>query len=204
MSSSRDTGPSEPYSIEDEGIVEAALDAAYDAWDEVAPTRNPTGMNVTAQIEWAGVIDRARNGVRTTRLTGLNLGALRTPLQKARQANARAEAAQPATSYTAKGWHAQLRALTTSARGSDLADRAGLDPSARTLRGWLAEDRAPSKANQERIAAAYEGLRTVGVEEAQARAVEANHQLAEKLNAVVTEEYGQQVRFRDIARLFFR
>jgi hypothetical protein len=204
VSSSRDTGPSEPYTIEDEGSIEAALDAAYEGWDEAAPSRNPTGMNVTAQIEWAGVIDQARNGVRTTRLTGLNLGALRTPLEKARRANERAEAAQPATSYTAKGWHAQLRTLTTSARGSDLADRAGLDPNARTLQAWLAEDRAPSKANQEKIAAAYEGLRTAGVEEARARAVEANHQLAERLNSVVTEEYGQQVRFRDISRLFFR
>jgi hypothetical protein len=202
--SSRDTGPSEPYSIEDEGTVEAALDAAYDAWDEVAPNQNPSGMQVTAQIEWAGVIDRSRNGVRTTRLSGLNLGALRMPLERARRATERAEAAQPATSYTAKGWHAQLRALTVSARGSDLADRAGLDPSARTLRSWLAEDRAPSKANQEKIAAAYEGLRTAGVEEARARAVEANHQLAEKLNAVVTEEYGQQIRLRDITRLFLR
>jgi hypothetical protein len=198
------TGPSSDYNVHDEGTVEAALDAAFAAWDDVAPEQNPTVMHVTAQVEWAGVIDRARGGVRSTRLDGLNLGALRAPLEKARRANQRAESAAPAQSYTAKGWHAQLRALMGVSRGSELADRAGLNPTTKTVLAWLSESRAPSAANQARIAEAYSGLRTAGVEEARGRAEAANHALAEKLNSVLTEEYGQEIRLRDITRMFLQ
>lgn len=61
------------------------------------------------------------------------------------------------TSYTAVGWHAQIRQLTGHSRGSAAADAVGLDPTARTLRRWLAGNE-PTKANQERIAAAYRRL----------------------------------------------
>jgi hypothetical protein len=196
------TGPSTDYNAHDEGIVEAALDAAFAYWDdEAAPGQEPTVMHVTAQVEWAGVVDRARGGVRSTRLDGLNLAALRPALDAARKASQRAERAEPARSYTAKGWHAQLRALVSVNRGSELADRAGLNPTAKTVMAWLSESRAPSAANRARISEAYSGLRTAGVEEARTRAEAANHALAEKLNGVLTEEYGQEIRLRDISRL---
>jgi hypothetical protein len=198
------TGPSEPYSENDEAAVADVLDDAFAAWDDQAPDQNPSAMHVTAQIEWAGVVDRARGGVRSTRLDGINLGALRKPLEEARRANQRAEAVAPARSYTAKGWHAQLRALVSVGHGSDLADRAGLNPTRGTLTAWLSETRAPSKANQARIAEAYGGLRIAPVERAHGRAEAANHALAEKLNAVLTEEYGQEIRLRDITRMFFQ
>src|SRR4051812_12138451 len=60
-------------------------------------------------------------------------------------------------SYTAVGWHAQIRQLTGHSRGSAAADAVGLDPTARTLRGWLAGSE-PSKANQGKIHAAYRRL----------------------------------------------
>jgi len=200
------TAPASEYDIYEEGIIEAALDAAFDDWDDATPTQNPTAMHVDARVQWAGDFDRANNGRRQVNFDGLNLGALRGPLQKARNANARAERAGeagPARSYNAKGWHAQLRALTGSSHGSKLADRAGLDPSARTLRAWLSEDRAPSKANQARIAEAYAGLRTAGAEDAKDRAIKANHELANKLNSVLSDRYEQDIRLFDITSLHF-
>lgn len=58
-------------------------------------------------------------------------------------------------SYTATGWHAQVRKLTEHSRGSWAADQAGLDVKHRTLVDWLAERREPSPANQTRIRDAY-------------------------------------------------
>lgn len=58
-------------------------------------------------------------------------------------------------SYTAKGWHAQISKLTSSPRGYLAAEKAGLSVNHRTLVDWLAERRAPSRANQEKIARAY-------------------------------------------------
>lgn len=57
----------------------------------------------------------------------------------------------------AKGWHAQLSELTRNSPGQAALQQAGVEPGAgaRNWRAWLAEDRAPSKANRERIADAY-------------------------------------------------
>lgn len=60
------------------------------------------------------------------------------------------------SSYTAKGWHAQISKLTSSPRGYLAAERAGLSVNHRTLVDWLAERREPSKANQSLIAKAYQ------------------------------------------------
>jgi hypothetical protein len=62
------------------------------------------------------------------------------------------------TSYTAKGWHAQVRALTNTAAGRVAADAAGLSPSARTLMGWLSQSQTPNAANRSAIGAAYRSL----------------------------------------------
>lgn len=58
-------------------------------------------------------------------------------------------------SYRATGWHAQLRALYDSSRGSAAADAVGFNPNPTTVVRWLAEQRAPSKAYQAQISAAY-------------------------------------------------
>ena len=68
------------------------------------------------------------------------------------------------TSYDARGWHAQLRALTDTRAGREAADRAGLAPTARTLLGWLAETTTPNKANREKIAQAYGAEGDAGVQ----------------------------------------
>lgn len=60
------------------------------------------------------------------------------------------------STYGAKGWHAQLRALTGTERGLSFADAAGLSPSRRTLLGWLAESQTPNAENQRKIQQAYE------------------------------------------------
>lgn len=59
------------------------------------------------------------------------------------------------SSYTAKGWHAQISRLTATQAGYKAADRAGLNVTERTLKDWLAERREPSPANQALIARAY-------------------------------------------------
>lgn len=59
------------------------------------------------------------------------------------------------SSYTAKGWHAQISRLTATQAGYKAADRAGLDVTERTLRDWLAERREPSAANRALIEKAY-------------------------------------------------
>lgn len=64
----------------------------------------------------------------------------------------------PLKSYQAKGWHAQISQLTGNRRGDAAATAVGLDPSRATLLAWLAEKQTPSKANQERISAAYSAL----------------------------------------------
>lgn len=58
-------------------------------------------------------------------------------------------------SYTAVGWHAQISKLTSSPRGYEAAEKAGLSVNHRTLVDWLAERREPSKENQSKISAAY-------------------------------------------------
>lgn len=63
------------------------------------------------------------------------------------------------SSYTAKGWHAQISRITSTKAGYEAADRVGLTVSERTLKGWLSwagdGDPEPSKANQALIAKAY-------------------------------------------------
>lgn len=61
-------------------------------------------------------------------------------------------------SYSATGWHAQVRKLTEHSRGSWAADQAGLDVSHTTLTRWLAEQQEPSGINQARINTAYQLL----------------------------------------------
>ncbi|MGW2795192.1 hypothetical protein ACWC9H_35445 [Streptomyces sp. NPDC001251] len=58
-------------------------------------------------------------------------------------------------SYTATGWHAQISKLTSSPRGYQAAESAGLSVTHRTLVDWLAERVEPNAENRAKIAAAY-------------------------------------------------
>lgn len=59
------------------------------------------------------------------------------------------------STYTAKGWHAQISRLTATQAGYKAADRVGLNVTERTLKDWLAERREPSAANRALINKAY-------------------------------------------------
>jgi hypothetical protein len=59
------------------------------------------------------------------------------------------------STYQAKGWHAQLSALTATTRGQSYLEASGLGVTRRTLLAWLAEDRAPTRRNQQFIREAY-------------------------------------------------
>lgn len=202
MSGLVNTGDPTEYDTGDEAALEATVDQAWADYESAA-AGTPSVMRVSAQVEWSGVLDRARNGHRTTRLDGLNLTRVDKVLDRAREASRRLAEARPASSYQAKGWAAQLRALTDSKRGSAAADRAGLDPSARTLRRWLAGDVTPTRANQARIADAYGALRTWRLDTATANAARANHALAEELSSALRRRYGAEIRLRDITDLRF-
>lgn len=62
-------------------------------------------------------------------------------------------------SYTATGWHAQISKLTSSSRGYQAAEQAGLSVSARQLTKWLAEEVEPKPENRAKIARAYAIMR---------------------------------------------
>ncbi|MGQ0574352.1 MAG: hypothetical protein ACT4RN_09130 [Pseudonocardia sp.] len=191
------TGDPTAYTEDDESGL---IDAVDEGWEEF---EHPTKMTVSAVVEWSGSTNRAHGGHRTVRLDGLELGGVKAALDDARAAGNAARGARTATSYTAQSWHAQISALTKHSRGSELADRAGLDPTARTLSAWLSESRAPSKANRARIAEAYEGLRTANIESARARQRQANHRAAESISDAVRDRYGAEVRFTDVRSVEF-
>lgn len=201
MASKTSTGDPTPYTENDEYDLFASMDEGWDEFEDGFDA--PSKMTVSAVVEWSGSINRAHGGHRTVRLDGLELGPVKAALDDARAAARAANEAREYRSYTAKGWHAQISALTRSARGSELADRAGLNPSARTLSTWLAEGRTPSRANQQRIAEAYAGLRTAGIESARAQQREAVHRAAEAVNEAVRERYGADVRFTDVRSIDF-
>jgi hypothetical protein len=193
----RDTGDGDPYSDAEEAAVCDAIEAAmgddYDDEDRAAPT----GIQVTAEIEWAGTTDHLRNGVRTTRLEGLDLQPVIDAMQRLRAAEGRDRG--PLRSYKAKGWEAQLAALSRVRRGPAAMAAAGLNPARQTMRRWAAGTQKPSKANRERIARAYDELRNP----ARGSVREARHEVTEKLTAAMRARYGVNVRLRDIRNFRF-
>lgn len=198
------TGDGVEYSYPEEAELEASAEEAWldefgeDLSDEFGLSGSSGSLVVTAQVEWAGSTQRSNDGMRTVRLDGVDLARIGNSLRESRQARQRAAEAQPARSYRAKGWHAQISALTRSKRGSELADRAGLDVTPRTLRAWLSEDRPPSKRNRDLIAQAYDGLGTYNVERAATQGRESTHRTAQAITDAIQDRYGATVRFRDI------
>jgi hypothetical protein len=189
----RSTGEGTEYEPQEEAELAEAIEQAFDDYGPGLPEN----LHVKAQIEWAGEIDaNRRGGVRQTNLEDLNLAEVRRLAEKARQ-----EAQQPPLrSYKAKGWRAQLRKLESVRRGEQAKARADLAPSPATLRRWERGQQTPSKANQAKIAAAYNELRNPG----RAAAEATRHQMAEALTAAVKERYGTTVRFRNIERWWWQ
>lgn len=201
MSSKSTSGEPTEYDARDEANVYHAVDHAY---SEYRGDGTPSKMQVTAQVEWSGSVDRARGGMRRVRLDNLDPGkmrAVKAAVRREREAQDRARTARPSTSYTAQGWRAQLNALLTDRRGEAVSDRAGLSPTARTLRAWLSDERAPSRANQERIAQAYGGLRTWRVDQARSDAQTARGATAKALTDALRDRYGAEIRLRNIVRM---
>jgi hypothetical protein len=209
MAKKSTTGDPTPYTDADEAAIEAAIDSAWQQYEAAAEAEEaegemPSNMRVSAQIEWAGVLDRARDGHRTTRLDGLDqalMKEVKKALDRARQASQRTEQARPATSYRAKGWQAQLRQLNRVQRGAVAAERAGLSPSQRTMREWTTGRREPNKQNRELIAKAYDELRNWRVNTTQAAATAANKDVADRLTDTLRERYGAEIRLRNITQL---
>lgn len=202
---SSDTGDPTDYSDGDAAAIEAAVDQAWAEYEAAAAGEEPTGIRVSARIEWNGSTNRSNNGHRTTTLVNVNLAPVKKVLDRARETSQRAKQARPATSYRAKGWHAQIRALTDSKRGSVAADRAGLDPSSRTLQRWLSGDVTPSRVNQAKIAEAYGALGTWRVDTTKSAAKAAQRALADTLSRQLRDAYpGTEIRFFDIENMELR
>lgn len=209
MAKKSTTGDPTCYTDADEAAIEAAIDQAWQQYEAAAAAEEaegemPSNMRVSAQIEWAGVLDRARGGHRTTRLDGLDrtlMKEVKKALDRARQASQRTEQARPATSYRAKGWQAQLRQLNRVQRGAIAAERAGLSPSQRTMREWTTGRRTPNKQNRELIAKAYDELRNWRVNTTREAATAANKDVADRLTDTLRERYGAEIRLRNITQL---
>lgn len=203
MAKKRDTGEGDEYSGREAEAVADALAEAFEAWDDGG---EPGGAFVEAQIEWAGTVQPTNNGVRKTRLdftdaSASAVAAVREAVREYRGAAGDASKAKPLKSYTAKGWHAQLRALTGTDRGRAAADAAGLSPSAATLRKWLADEEYPiRKSDRDKIDRAYASIRDRPVTEARGRASRDASKVAAALTNMLREAYNVPVRFRDIRR----
>lgn len=197
MAKKRDTGEGDPYSDAEEAAVCDAIERAMgDEYDEEgAPA--PTRIQVTAEIEWAGTVDHLHEGVRTTRLDGLALRPVIEAVQRLRVAEGRDRGTL--RSYRAKGWQAQLHALGRVKRGPAAMAVAGLSPSRQTMRRWEAGTQAPSKANREKIARAYDELRNPSRQPI----TQARHEVAEAFTAALRARYGVNVRLRDIRNFRF-
>jgi hypothetical protein len=195
----RDTGDGDPYSDAEEASLCDAIERAMgDDYDEDQTGPSNARIEVTAEIEWAGTIDHLKDGVRTTRLDGIDMRPVIDAVRQLREAEGRDRG--PLRSYKAKGWQAQLRQLGRVKRGPAAMAAAGLTPSRQTIRRWASGTQAPSKANREKIAAAYDELRNP----ARGPVRQARHEVAEKFTGALRDRYGVNVRIRDIRNFRFR
>lgn len=207
MSKKADTGDPTDYDAVEEAMLEAAIQAMWDDYASLGGDARAHTVRVSgAVVEWAGSTMRSHGGVRTVRLENLNLAPLAPLVTAATAAAGLAARAHPATSHRAVGWHAQIRELTASQRGYQAAARAGLSPSRERLVAWLSdpETTQPSKANREKIAAAYDNLRNWDVVRTSEAARAANHALAEGFTAVVRTRYEVEVRLHGPGPVTFR
>lgn len=198
MAAKRDTGPGDPYSDAEEAAICDAIEAAMaDDYDDQPGPANAE-IQVTAEIEWAGTVDHLRDGVRTTRLDGVDLRPVVEAVQRLKAAEGRDRG--PLRSYRAKGWQAQLRQLGRVQRGPAAMAVAALTPSRETMRRWASGQQKPSRANREKIGRAYDELRNPGRQPV----TRARHEVAEKFTEALRARYGVNVRLRDIRNFRIR
>lgn len=181
------------------------VDEVYDALSEAFAGHAAGGpgggeitgaITATAKVEWAGeYANNGRDGQRTVHLNPVNLTAVRDAVNKAQRLEGLAGRG-PLRSYKARGWQAQLKQLSGTKRGREALQAAGWSPSRETLRRYNHGTQAPSKANRARITDAYDSARNPGRGWAEAR-----REAADALTAALRQEYGSNVRFRDIADL---
>ncbi|MFF6873695.1 hypothetical protein [Streptomyces sp. NPDC012450] len=203
MARKRDTGQGTEYQAAEAEAVAQALADAYAEW---ANDDEPSVMDVRAQVEWAGHVMPANNGKRRTRidLPASGMKKVRKAVEKVARTMGKKSKAKPSSSRKAKGWHAQLRELTEAKNGSAAADRAGLNPSARTLKNWLSDADYPIRSgDRDRISRAYEALKNWNVSEASDAASAASKEAADAMTEAMRDRYGVNVRLRDIDDLTF-
>lgn len=193
----RDTGTGVPYSDAEADRVADAIEAAYADWGRAA---EPTKLDVRAVVEWAGHVMPANGGKRRTRidLKPASMAKVRKAAEKARATAGRKRAAKPSGTYRAKGWEAQFRQLFRTGKGYAALDRAGVAATKQTLNRWLRGEQAPNKANQNAISRAYEEMRGRPVTEARDAATAAAKEAADAMTEAMEDEYGVNIRFRDI------
>lgn len=190
------TGEATEYDADDaQDIYQALLDGM-----DAAPAGADT-MTVTGKIEWSGEFHRRNGGNRTVNLKVNDMPAIIAAVKAATAADKAVSEARPVASLKAKGWHAQLSALTASARGYGAAAGAGLSASPRTLAAWLSEDRAPTKANQEKIAQAYESIRNAPISKAHSDARSAKMDVARAVSDALRSSTGVEVRLFNITNI---
>jgi hypothetical protein len=199
MTKGRDTGTGEDYSAPDTDSLVDAMEAQYDSLDTIGG--GSAKMTVTAQIEWAGTVDNNRNGgVRTTKLN-LPSGAaadIKAAIDRARASGERGK------SYKAQGSSARLRELERTRRGQGILASLGFNPSRETRRRWSLSEgnplsQKPGRANQDRINQAYERLRDTAGPSRESRS--ARRAVANRVTNALKDEYGVNVRLRDIRSL---
>lgn len=190
------SGPGDDYTDDE---IDEVYDALIDAFDQAGAfdmKQVSKGITVTARIEWAGeYAHNGRHGERTVNLDTMNLTRVRDALRNAEKMEGLA-ARGPLRSYTAKGWAAQLGQLTGTKRGREALKAAGWHPSRETLRRYGLGTQAPSKANRSKIADAYDRARNPGRGFGEARRA-----AVDELTTALRQQYGSDVRFRDISDL---
>lgn len=201
MARKRDTGAGEPYSDAQAEAVAQAIEAAYADWDRA---EEPSRVDVRAQVEWAGHVMPANNGKRRTRidLPPSSMKKVRKAIEKVRKATGKQATARPSARYKAKSPRARWNEMRKSPRGRAAIERAGLAPSPSTQRRWAAGGQ-PSKAYTEKINAAYEALRNWNVTEARDAAAAASKEAADAMTEAMKDQYGVNIRFRDIDDFHF-
>ena len=180
------TGEPTPYtSGEESALADAVAGALEEEGGEF------TTIKVRADVEWSG----ESRGVRETRLTISDFDAIKGPLERAQRETQRAASTGRSRSYRAKSPIAQVHQLSVTKHGRE--SLSGIGVTARTMRGWRL-GRTPSKANQTRIAEAYEQAANRKANEATARAISARHEFAEAFNRELRDGEGVDIRLRNI------
>jgi hypothetical protein len=204
----RGTGPSEPYSPDDEASVtewlEDALDAYYDdpsdQWPEYYDDddddrwlEEPRQISVVADVEWAGTFNAQAH--RMLRADELDLSRVLAAVAAAK----RIREGHRLSTYTARTTLGRVHHLQRTAVGRSYLAQAGV--SARAIRSWDRGTARPSAASRQRIDEAYEAAANRLVTSAEERRAAAVHRVAEALSDALSDRYGAEIRVRDITSL---